>query len=290
MEAVIDFTSGVMGGTACVYVGQPLDTIKVKMQMFPNLYKNAFSCGIETFRKDGIYRGLYAGTIPALSANIAENAVLFMSYGLCQKAICKLSFKDKVEELNSFHNALAGSSAAFFASLVLCPTELVKCRLQSARELSNSTNIGPYRLCRQIFMEQGIRGFYHGLASTFAREMPGYFFFFGAYEFTRSLFASGGKSKDDIGIMKTALCGGIGGVSFWVSIFPTDVIKSRVQIDPNGPIAKKSVLGGMKHIFETEGLLKLYSGLGPSIIRSFFATGALFVTVNETKKFLTNFF
>lgn len=212
-----------------------------------------------------------------------------MSYGLCQKAICKISFTNKVEELNSFQNALAGSSAAFFASLVLCPTELVKCRLQSARELSNSTNIGPFRLCKQIFREQGIRGFFHGLQPTFAREMPGYFFFFGAYEFTRSLFASESKSKDEIGIMRTALCGGIGGMSFWISIFPTDVIKSRVQIDPEGLIAKKSVLGGMKHILKTEGLVKLYSGLGPTIIRSFFATGALFVTVNETKKILTNF-
>ncbi len=46
-----------------MYVGQPLDTIKVKMQMFPNLYTNAFKCGLETFKKDGIYRGLYAGNI-----------------------------------------------------------------------------------------------------------------------------------------------------------------------------------------------------------------------------------
>ena len=213
-----------------------------------------------------------------------------MSYGLCQRAICKASFKEKIEDLNTLENALSGSSAAFFASLVLCPTELVKCRLQSAREISNSSNIGPYRLCKQIFQEQGIRGFYHGLQSTFAREMPGYFFFFGAYEFTRSLFAGSTKSKDDIGVMKTALCGGIGGVSFWISIFPADVIKSRVQIDPSGVIAKKNIFAAMKHIVANEGILKLYSGLGPTIIRSFFATGALFVAVNETKKFLSNIF
>lgn len=64
-----------------------------------------------------------------------------MSYGLCQKAICKISSKQEISQLNSFQNALAGSSAAFFASLVLCPTELVKCRLQSAREISNKANM-----------------------------------------------------------------------------------------------------------------------------------------------------
>lgn len=60
-----------------------------------------------------------------------------MSYGLCQKVVCKLSFKNDVKELNSVQNALAGSGAAIFASLVLCPTELVKCRLQSAREMAH---------------------------------------------------------------------------------------------------------------------------------------------------------
>ena len=64
-----------------------------------------------------------------------------MSYGLCQKAICTITSKKSISELSSFENALSGSSAAFFASLVLCPTELVKCKLQSARERSNSTNM-----------------------------------------------------------------------------------------------------------------------------------------------------
>jgi solute carrier family 25 ornithine transporter 2/15 len=64
------------GGTASVYVGQPLDTIKVKMQMFPNLYNNALKCGLETLKKDGVARGLYAGTVPALTANIAGKQIL----------------------------------------------------------------------------------------------------------------------------------------------------------------------------------------------------------------------
>lgn len=64
-----------------------------------------------------------------------------MSYGLCQKIICVFTGKKDIQKLNSFENALSGSSAAFFASLVLCPTELVKCKLQSFREVSNSTSM-----------------------------------------------------------------------------------------------------------------------------------------------------
>lgn len=78
---------------ALVYVGQPFDTVKVKMQTFPILYSNMFDCFKKTFKADGIARGLYAGTVPALLANVAENSVLFAGYGYCQKLIMKFNHK-----------------------------------------------------------------------------------------------------------------------------------------------------------------------------------------------------
>lgn len=44
-----------------VYVSQPLDTVKVKMQTFPELYKGMVSCFTTTLKRDGVVRGLYAG-------------------------------------------------------------------------------------------------------------------------------------------------------------------------------------------------------------------------------------
>lgn len=60
-DGAIDLAAGTLGGVANVYAGQPLDTIKVKMQTFPHLYKNTIVCLKETYRLDGIRRGLYAG-------------------------------------------------------------------------------------------------------------------------------------------------------------------------------------------------------------------------------------
>ena len=31
--------------------------------------------------------GLYAGTVPSLAANVAENSILFAAYGACQKMV-----------------------------------------------------------------------------------------------------------------------------------------------------------------------------------------------------------
>lgn len=70
-----------------VYVGQPLDTVKVKMQTFPQMYNGMFDCIRKTLAVEGFRKGLYAGTVPALVANCAENSILFAAYGGCQKFV-----------------------------------------------------------------------------------------------------------------------------------------------------------------------------------------------------------
>ena len=108
------------------------------MQTFPELYSNAGRCFFNTLKQEGVWRGLYAGTVPSLAAQVAENSVLFCAYGLCQKAVAKMSGCNSIQDLNVFQNASSGFIAAFFSSIVLCPTELVKCKLQAMREMKTS--------------------------------------------------------------------------------------------------------------------------------------------------------
>lgn len=51
------------------------------------------NCFMKTLKTDGLARGLYAGTIPAVVANVAENSVLFAAYGGCQKLVANLTGK-----------------------------------------------------------------------------------------------------------------------------------------------------------------------------------------------------
>lgn len=118
-----------------MYVSQPLDTVKVKQQTFPKIYRGMYDCFLKTYRNDGVYRGLYAGTLPAVVANVAENSVLFAAYGGCQKFVAYLWHVEEVKDLPIIANAFAGFLAAFFSTFTLCPTELVKCKLQALREV-----------------------------------------------------------------------------------------------------------------------------------------------------------
>ncbi|KAL3043008.1 hypothetical protein OYC64_020844 [Pagothenia borchgrevinki] len=290
VQAAIDLSAGAIGGAACVFSGQPLDTAKVKMQTFPNLYRGFIHCITSTYKQVGL-RGLYQGTSPALMANIAENSVLFMSYGFCQQVIRLSAGLPNETVLSDVQKACAGSIASIFSSLVLCPTELVKCRLQAMYEMELSGKIAKshntvWSVVRSIMKAEGPRGFFQGLTPTIAREVPGYFFFFGAYELCRTTFADYMKcEKDDIGVMPIMFSGGLGGACLWLVVYPMDCVKSRIQV--------MSMMGKQAGFFKTfmtiartEGVRALYSGLTPTMVRTFPANGALFLGYEVSRKLM----
>ncbi|XP_034156777.1 solute carrier family 25 member 15b isoform X2 [Pangasianodon hypophthalmus] len=248
VQAVIDLSAGAIGGMACVFSGQSLDTVKVKMQSFPSLYRGFLHCLVSTYRQVGI-RGLYRGTTPALMANMGENSVLFMCYGFCQEMVRRVCGLDRSAALSSVWSVI-----------------------------------------KSIMKAEGPSGFFQGLTPTIAREVPGYFCFFGAYEFCRSVFSKRLQcSKDDIGGVPTMLSGGVGGACLWLVIYPMDCVKSRIQVMS----MTQSQAGFYKtftHIFRTEGVRALYSGLTPTMIRTFPANGALFLGYEASRKLMMSQF
>jgi solute carrier family 25 carnitine/acylcarnitine transporter 20/29 len=60
----------------------------------------------------------------------------------------------------------AGAGAGFALSLILGPTELLKCRLQTT-----SHKAGPSEILRHVIAEEGLMGLTRGLGATFIREV-----------------------------------------------------------------------------------------------------------------------
>jgi len=277
-DGIIDLVAGTFGGIAYVYSSQPLDTVKVKMQTFPTLYSNWAGCLKATFKLDGI-RGLYAGTPPALVANIFENSVLFTAYGYCQKVVSHLNGTD-LAKMSPLQHALSGGLAGIVSSFVLCPTELIKCRLQAQREMNPCIRSTSISICRQMFKRKGLMAFTNGMVPTLVREIPGCFLFFGTYEMSRNFLAQKGQNKNEIGLLKTAISGALSGVILWIACFPADVVKSRMQIQ-GGTV--KSVT---KTLLKTEGVAGFYRGLTPTLIKTCIGSASLFIAYENTKKIL----
>lgn len=277
---LVDLLAGSLGGAATVAVGQPLDTVKVKMQTFPQTYPNSIKCFMLTLKNEGLFRGLYAGTTPSLAANVAENAVLFCAYGYCKQAVSMVTGRHGAD-MTVLDKATSGFFAAFFSSFALCPTELIKCKLQALRE-TKSDPISATALTKRIIKTEGVPGLYNGLTSTIAREMPGYFAFFGGIEGTKFLLAKYTPIKDESHPMMPVMAGGVGGMCLWLTIFPFDLIKSRIQVENS----KLSLSTMLVKIIREEGFRTLYRGLTPTLVRTFPATAALLFTIEKTKMFI----
>lgn len=250
------------------------------MQTFPSIYGNPLRCFTMTLKNEGLFRGLYAGTTPSLVANAAENAVLFCAYGYCKQLVSLLTGREG-KDMTVLDKATSGFFAAFFSSFALCPTELIKCKLQALKE-TKSEPISASGLTVKIFKTEGIRGLYNGLTSTIIREMPGYFAFFGGIEGTKFLLRKHTNIKDEMHPLMPIISGGMGGVCLWLTIFPFDLIKSRIQVENS----KLSLTTMLFKIIREEGPRTLYRGLTPTLIRTFPATAALLFTIEKTRLIL----
>ncbi|XP_050528754.1 mitochondrial ornithine transporter 1-like [Daktulosphaira vitifoliae] len=317
-EGAIGFVAGSVGAVALVYVGQPLDTVKVRMQLEPQAYRGMVDCVLSVKRQAAksvphypyraFVRALYVGTTPALVANVAENSVLFATYGACQSIVAHTLGLPGIDHLSPMANAVAGSFASFFSSFTLCPTELIKVRLQAA-DTSNGNGmkgqISAVRVIQEIFKTDGFKGYYRGFGSTVAREMPGYFVFFGAYEGTRKLLlpsSTEGVPNQQCSPLATMAAGAAAGAALWTTIYPVDAIKSRIQAcSSDNKIAKTTTgsrnnsvktpfFGTVLKVIRQEGIGALYSGLKPTIVRTIPASAVMFLAIEYTKSFLNSLF
>jgi len=141
MESIGDVVAGGLGGLACVLAGQPLDTIKVKLQTYPHLFNSTYHAFTKTLSEDGV-RGFYAGSAPAVISNVAENAVLFVFYGQCQRLIQWAAAVENSSDMTVAHRAYAGSLASVFSSIAITPPDRIKCKLQVLRPTADTSRSG----------------------------------------------------------------------------------------------------------------------------------------------------
>merc|ERR1719261_986389 len=74
-EVVQTLVAGTIAGVAGIVAGQPLDTLKVRMQTNPAL-KGPLDAARAVMTAHG-FRGLYKGMLPPILANAPINALLF---------------------------------------------------------------------------------------------------------------------------------------------------------------------------------------------------------------------
>lgn len=116
-------------------------------------------------------------------------------------------------------------------------------------------------------------------------KYPGNAAMFGMYEALKQYFA-GGTDTSGLGRGSLIVAGGLAGGSFWISVYPTDVIKSVIQVDDYKNPKFSGFFDAFKKILAAEGVKGLYKGFGPAMGRSVPANAACFLAYEMVRSSL----
>jgi len=317
VTALQDLIAGGIAGTASVVVGHPFDTYKVRLQT--SAYGTKQSLNISN---------LFKGMGPPLSTAAVVNALIFSSYGESSRLYDQYftsQGKGGTDEDNASTNGntingsnddsvtgispwkksfICGSFAGTVQALVICPTEHIKCRLQIQNNIGFKEQIfkGPFDAVDKILSSHGIRGLYRGFVCTGWREIPAFGLYFATYDLVKekttyilSKTLDGGTEKDEVPgndlrlWAASSLAGGVSGAFTWATIYPFDVIKTKIQTSPiNTPTEKTRMLYITRQIMKQHGWRFFFRGLGVTVMRAFPVNAIIFPTYELTLMQLTS--
>jgi len=282
-DALKGFLSGGCGGMSLVFVGHPLDTMKVRLQTAPKgTYTGMIDCFQKTIKADGV-RGLYKGMTAPMIGITPIFAVYFMGYDMGKSIAANVEGVEK-ENISTAGVMFAGGFSAIPGTIFMVPGERIKVLLQSDGQGGTAKRFnGTLDCAKKVVAEEGLlAGMYKGWELTLLRDVPGSVAYYGAYELMkRGMQPADGSGQ--LSVSTTLVAGGLAGCANWIVAVPPDVLKSRFQTAPEGRYP-----GGLRQILaellKEEGITGLYKGLGPAIVRAFPANAACFLGMEVSRK------
>lgn len=278
-----DLFGGTIGGIAQVLVGQPFDTVKVRLQSAPEgTYKGASDVVKNLMSNEGPM-AFYKGTLTPLVGVGACVSVQFSVNEFMKRHYEKTYHGQGLGLLDYFScGAVAGFANGFLAS----PIEHIRIRLQTQTGNVKSFN-GPIDCAKKLYTSNGIAGIYKGLLPTLFRESIGLGIYFATYEaLINKELAKTKMNRSDIPGWKLCLFGGLSGYTLWIGIYPVDVIKSKLQTDSLSNPKYKGSISVFKDIMTKNGIRGFYRGFIPTILRAAPANGATFAAFETTMRLI----
>lgn len=276
----------------------PLDVVKTRLQsdIYKSQYARATSANASVIRKavshvadtvgilTNVYRvegvrALFKGLGPNLVGVIPARSINFFTYGV-GKDFFSRNFNGG-EESTKVHLA-AAACAGIVTSTATNPIWLVKTRLQLDK--SSVSGVRQYKnswdCIKQVLSKEGIPGMYRGLTASYLGVAESSIQWV-LYERMKSLIRKREERRHLSGAPVTTLdnifnwgatSGAAGAAKFMASLitYPHEVVRTRLRQAPmqNGKPKYTGLISCFKTIIKEEGLVSMYSGLTPHLLRT----------------------
>ncbi|KAK7415983.1 putative mitochondrial 2-oxoglutarate/malate carrier protein [Neonectria magnoliae] len=273
VRAALPFINGGISGMVATSVIQPVDMIKVRIQLAGEGSASGPKPTPFSVTRQIISSGKALDLYTGLSAGLLRQAVYTTArLGIFDTLMGKLAVRAKAEgrQVGFSERATAGLTAGGLAAMVGNPADLALIRMQSdgLKPLAERKNYkSVIDALSSIAKNEGIAALWSGAAPTVVRAM--------ALNFGQLAFFSEAKvqlkKNTELSLQaQTLSASAIAG--FFASFFslPFDFVKTRLQKQQKGPDGKlpyRGMIDCFSKVAKQEGLTRFYRGFGTYYVR-----------------------
>jgi len=263
------FVTGSLAGMAATSAIQPIDMVKVRIQLLAGTADAAgpFTVASNMLKTEGV-TGFYTGLSAGLTRQVLYTGARL---GLFDKFTDLIKAnKEPGEKLNFAENAVCGLSAGGLAAVVGNPADLALIRMQAdgmlpAAERRGYTNV--FNAFSGIVKSDGVGGLFAGVTPTATRAMALNFGMLAFNASSKDMLNSNGITGAPAVFGASAIAG------FFASFFslPFDYVKTQMQKqkpDPvTGELQYKSAMDCVMKTMAEGGPLRFYAGFPTFYVR-----------------------
>ena len=266
------FAAGIIAGAAGVGVGHPFDTLKVQLQVSRTTTTTPTTPTTPTTRPLLALKGsffhkttqLYRGVLPPL---VSTGVVQSLNFGVYENTRQWLHPRDPHEN-NDTSPMWSIAAAAFISGAATSPLTAVVTKLKLLQQVKG---ISMTKILGGIQHLQPFRYYHvHLLLESFGRAV-----YMSSYVGSKRIVKHQGHDPNEFGWR--VACGATSGVVAWTSIYPLDVMRSRLfsSSSPGPGPGGGTVTGGNGKFQEIVAAFKalqkegaLFRGLGFTLVRA----------------------
>lgn len=259
---------------------QPLDVLKIRFQLQVEPISKAASSkyhsipqAVVTIAKEERINAFWKGHVPAQLLSISYGFGQFWCFEVASKFSNDYGFGGKHQTASNF---MCGSLAGTFATIISFPFDVIRTRLVAQNE-SYKVYSGVCHTCYSICKNEGALVLYRGLFPTLIQVAPHSGVQFMTYKLFETIYRyllPETKDKRTNILTSGMVCGSLAGLCAKIAIYPLDLAKKRLQIQGferkmfGQNFKCDGLIDCIRKTCKFEGLLGLYKGLSPSLIKA----------------------
>lgn len=268
VSSTTSIIAGSLSGVTVRTIIAPIDILKIRLQLQlnPSQYKSITQTCISIYKNEGL-TAFWKGNLPASLMYIVYGGAQFYTFNSLSRAFPQYNN-------NTLFNTTIGTISGCVATIVSYPLDLVRTRLAS----NNTHSFTPMTsTIREIWNTSKWSGLFVGspLSVYYVALTTGISF---------GVYSQINQFNDYVPFEIKNIAGIIAGVVSKTIVYPLDLVKRRLQMNYS-----HSFTQCVKQIVQTNGVLALYRGILPALLKSAPTTGLSFFFYESYVRIFSNF-